>query len=119
MNYCTLLFFLLINLTIQAQSWGSLLDGTDWQINDLYADTLTGQLYLSGRFEQAGMTEVNGIARWDGTQFHSLGDGVDYCITSCPTVRSVIQFQDEVYCSPTGFSIGGIEPNGMAKIGAQ
>ena len=34
------------------------------------------QLYVGGRFPTAGGVTANGIAAWDGTQWHSMGDGI-------------------------------------------
>lgn len=36
-----------------------------------------GSVYCAGHFTVAGDAMVNAIARWDGTQWHALGDGVD------------------------------------------
>jgi len=35
-----------------------------------------GDLYVGGRFAHADGVPVNGIARWDGTAWHALGNGV-------------------------------------------
>jgi hypothetical protein len=35
-------------------------------------------LYAAGRFNQAGRTAADGVARWDGTTWHALGAGLDY-----------------------------------------
>jgi hypothetical protein len=34
------------------------------------------RLYVGGRFPTAGGVTVNGIAAWDGSQWHSTGDGI-------------------------------------------
>ena len=34
-----------------------------------------GDVFAGGRFEYAGPTPASNIARWDGTQWHPLGDG--------------------------------------------
>ena len=34
------------------------------------------RLYAGGRFPTAGGVTANGIAAWDGTQWHSMGDGI-------------------------------------------
>jgi hypothetical protein len=34
------------------------------------------RLYVGGRFPTAGGVPANGIAAWDGTQWHSMGDGL-------------------------------------------
>lgn len=37
-----------------------------------------GSLYAGGGFATAGGVAVNYIARWDGSQLHPLGSGMDY-----------------------------------------
>jgi hypothetical protein len=99
-----------------AQNWQSLNGGTDWNVADLFADTTSGQLYISGTFQHAGDIEANGVAVWDGSQFQTFGTGVDNCITTCPIVLSTAVWNDEVYCSPTSYSMGGVlDPNGLMK----
>ena len=102
--------------TASAQNWQSLNGGTDWNVADLFADTTSGQLYISGAFQHAGDIEANGVAVWDGSQFQTFGAGVDNCITTCPIVLSISTWNNEVYCSPTSYSMGGIlDPNGLMK----
>jgi len=36
-----------------------------------------GDLIVAGQFTNAGGVSVNNIARWDGNQWHSMGDGLD------------------------------------------
>jgi hypothetical protein len=36
---------------------------------------LADSLYAGGNFSQAGQQSVRNVARWDGTQWHSVGDG--------------------------------------------
>lgn len=39
--------------------------------------TVGRNLYVGGNFERAGEAPAHGIARWDGTCWHSLGGGMD------------------------------------------
>lgn len=110
-----LLILFLISVRANSQAWQKLSSGLDYPPAKIYADTLNGEVYISGRFQYAGGNEVNGITRWNGTGFESLGGGVDYCIQSCPVVVGVTRFQEDIYCSPTGFSIGGFDPKGLAR----
>jgi hypothetical protein len=45
-----------------------------------------GQVYAGGFFAEAGSTTVNHIARWDGSQWHALGQGV---MDSSPSVNAL------------------------------
>ena len=110
-----LLIFFLVSIYANGQAWQKLSSGLDYTPARMYVDTINGGVYISGRFQYAGGDEVNGITRWNGTSFESLGGGVDYCIQSCPRVVGVTKFQEDIYCSPTGFSIGGFEPKGLAR----
>ncbi|NGF74540.1 hypothetical protein G5B10_01535 [Fluviicola sp. SGL-29] len=60
-------------------------------------------LVVGGNFLQAGGITVNGIARWDGTQWQSLGDGFN------GTVYGVCEFNGELYASG-GFTMSGSTP---------
>ena len=50
--------------------------------NDLVSSMTTwdgangDRLYVGGRFPTAGGVTANGIAAWDGTQWHAMGDGI-------------------------------------------
>jgi trimeric autotransporter adhesin len=64
------------------QSWAALGDGVSTIYYDPDVDALAifddgcgASLYAGGWFSHAGGVEVNGIAKWDGTQWCALGDG--------------------------------------------
>lgn len=120
------IFFLIVSFLssinlIYSQSWQPLQTGTDWPVQYLYADTLEGDLYVTGNFETAGGVEVNAIARWDGSSFYGLDGGMNYCINSCPVILGVTKFQGNIICSPSGFSMGSndIFPNGLVQWDGQ
>jgi hypothetical protein len=46
-------------------------------VNAVAVHPLTGDLYAAGNFWNAGSVQVNYIARWDGSQWHPLGGGVN------------------------------------------
>ena len=59
-------------------TWSSLGTGTTNGVNDLvYAlvRAANGDLYVGGRFTQAGAVATNYIAKWNGTTWSSLGTG--------------------------------------------
>ncbi|HUT88865.1 MAG TPA: hypothetical protein VMY37_05185 [Thermoguttaceae bacterium] len=49
------------------------------------------RLYVGGRFPTAGGVTANGIAAWDGTQWHSMGDGITGWN---PYVESMVAWDD-------------------------
>ena len=55
-----------------------------------------GELFVAGTLTNAGGVAVQAIAKWDGTNWHALGSGVDTTPGS-PTVSALAVFQDSVY----------------------
>lgn len=51
-----------------------------------------GDLIVAGRFDLAGTLPVNNIARWDGNQWHAMGDGLNYYVRSLcvDTVNNIL-----------------------------
>src|ERR1043166_10214536 len=48
--------------------------GVDGTVNAFAV--IGNDLYVGGQFEKAGDLVVNGLARWDGTNWYSVGNGV-------------------------------------------
>src|SRR5690349_13840131 len=48
--------------------------GVDGRVNALAV--MGSDLYVGGDFERAGDLVLNGLARWDGTNWHSVANGV-------------------------------------------
>lgn len=48
-----------------------------------------GQLYVAGLFTSVSGTTANGIARWDGTAWHSLGSGLTGSPSATNTIRTL------------------------------
>lgn len=82
-------------------------DGTQWNSMGIgLADGIDGttplmyphqmkvyndQRYVVGNFKYAGGVEVNGVARWDGTQWHAMGQGFN------GTVYAIEVFKDTLW----------------------
>lgn len=66
-------------------------------------------LIAGGNFKLAGGQIVNGIARWDGTQWFSMGDGFN------STVYAVCEFDGELYAGGDFTMSGGTQLNYIAK----
>ncbi len=49
-----------------------------------------GGLLVAGCFNRAGMASTNNIAHWDGTAWHSIGNGADICINDLSTINDTI-----------------------------
>jgi hypothetical protein len=62
------------------QGWDALSGGVTATIShgQVFAMASIGSdLYVTGSFQTAGGTVMNNIARWDGSTWHPLGDGLD------------------------------------------
>lgn len=66
-------------------------------------------LYVVGNFRNAGGVEVNGIAKWDGTSWTSMGAGFDN------TVYSIVAYDNEIIVGGSFTASGGTPLNRIAK----
>ncbi|MEX2219239.1 MAG: hypothetical protein WD749_10830 [Phycisphaerales bacterium] len=92
----------------------------------VWNDGLTGEsVFVWGSFDTAGSVTVNGLARWDGTAWHSVGGGATQASGAGAWIRSATIFDDGTgpamwigSSAPTssGFThVGGIPAAGIAK----
>lgn len=62
---------------LSAQSnWSHIGPAFDASVNTIIEDTSTLDLYAGGTFTKAGSLSRVGIAKWNGTQWYSLGNGM-------------------------------------------
>lgn len=64
----------LLSVPLVAQSWQPLSQGLNNIVNGIYS--FSGDLYATGYFDSAGTTAANGVAKWDGNNWSSLGSGI-------------------------------------------
>jgi hypothetical protein len=102
------------------RSLGAGISGTPGQVNALAAipaPSFTGGndwLIVGGHFQGAGEISVEGVARWNGVEWATLGDGIDGSVT---TVKDVLIHNDGagVAAYMTGdFTSAGGEPASSA-----
>ena len=67
------------------------------------------ELYVVGNFRNAGGIEVNGIAKWDGTEWTNLGAGFN------GTVYSISVFEEEIIVGGSFTESAGTTLNRIAK----
>lgn len=76
-------------------------------------------LYAGGTVHVAGGIEVNGIGRWDGQRWTSLGSGVDLSYGSPAQVNSLLVFDDghgpALYVGGGFDRAGGLVADGIAR----
>jgi hypothetical protein len=77
----------------------------------MYADTISGILYVGGEFAFADTVRVNGIGAWDGTQWLGLGGGDTTCGGACANpFISIARWNNDIYTGGFFTTIGGV-PN--------
>jgi len=73
------------------------------------AVTAAGDLIVGGEFSMVGSEAANNIARWDGTNWHSLGEGID------GKVYSIYVNGTDIYVGGTFYRAGTDSIQGIAK----
>jgi hypothetical protein len=69
-----------------------------------------GDIYVAGRFTEAGNRTVNQVARWDGEQFHPLGEGLK---GGAP--YAIVADGNDLYAVGSFTSAGYESVNGIAR----
>ncbi len=67
------------------------------------------ELYVVGNFRNAGGIEVNGVAKWNGTEWQKMGNGFN------GTVYSIVVFEDEIIAGGSFTESDGTPLNRIAK----
>ena len=73
-----------------------------------------GELIAGGEFSTAGGTEVNTIARWDGTTWSPLGDGMGAGFSNI-SVQALTVYNGELIAGGLFTAAGGTESNFIAR----
>jgi hypothetical protein len=74
-----------------------------------------GELYVGGNFLTAGHWLAHGVARWDGTNWWPVGEGLSTTNLVRPSVRALAVYRDQLYAGG-GFSRSGPRPlPGLAR----
>ena len=96
-------------------SWQPLSDPSKHGINGLPSvlhGAADGSLYAAGPFHSAGGLRVNGIARWNGTEWEALGGGLGW--DGDLEIFDVASTSARVYVSGTFNRVGDVESGGLA-----
>ena len=112
MKKLILLSFIFIFIFIHqlsAQMWQTVGGGMNYEVRDLYEDTIANKLYVVGNFAYAGDSIVNQIATWDGNTWNNVGHGTGdtSCVNTCDPLLSVIRYQNNIYASGYVRMMGG------------
>jgi hypothetical protein len=112
-----LILGLFLTFSANAQLWDSLRGGLGDSPRVLYADTLDTYLYVAGRFAFADTTHCKGIARWNGTQWDSLGAGIDGLDANVypQNTLAITRYNNELYAGGSFHSAGNVWTGCLAK----
>ncbi len=74
-----------------------------------------GNLFVGGRFITEGRVAASGIARWNGSEWSSLGSGITYESFNDSVAAISIDRQGSLYAGGYFSRMGGITANNFAK----
>lgn len=89
--------------------WTALGSGFDWSVDSLA--TYNGDLIAGGRFRKAGNITTNRVARWDGTTWRPLGDGIT---SNYSEVHRLIEFNGILVAGGSFSTAGSSQANNIA-----
>ena len=110
--YTLILLFICVESKINGQYWSSPGAGIgSFQTYDaVYAMNIhNGHLYAAGSFSMAGGINANNIAKWDGTNWTSLGNGIN------GNVYAIASYNGELYAAGDFTTAGTSSVNDIAK----
>ncbi len=82
---------------------------TDGTVNAIASDT-NGSVYIGGTFNTAGNTPAQNIARWDGSNWATLGTGANGTIYALALTSN-----GDLYAGGNFTTIGGVNVNNIAR----
>ncbi len=110
-NNFLLLFICLFPMGLFAQNWEQIGSGVNEAVRNMYFDSVSNLLYIDGMFKFAGENnvEVNGITAWNGTEFLSLGSGMDYCNPNNCAISPgpIIRYKGTLFVAVSFLTVGG------------
>ena len=98
-------------------AWSSLGTGIGNSANsvvNVLAITSNGEVYVGGNFTQASGVTANGVAKWNGTVWSSLGTGIGNGVNGYVTALAVLG-SGVVYVGGGFTQAGGATANNVAK----
>jgi len=117
-----MLYFDFVDQSYKISSW----DGSNWIEETIVPNgnfvpygftNYKNELYVGGGFPESssGIPGGNGIIRWDGTQWKSLGIGVTDTSRGTTSTRNMYEYQGELYVGGNFNKAGNIYSQGIAK----
>ncbi len=73
-----------------------------------------GELYVAGSFAKAGNVATNNLARWDGSQWATVGND-DFDVASYDSINTLASMNDELYVGGDFNQVNGQVFNNLAR----
>lgn len=109
----SLLLFIALQIPLFAQyNWGPVGLGTNLTVQSLAVDTNNNVLYAGGIFTLAGGSTALNVAKWDGSNYSSLGPGV---ISGTGVYSMLVLPSGDLVAGGTFTNIGGTLVKNVAK----
>lgn len=110
-------------IRVSAQNWTGLNNGVTFNpssasVKSLYEDTIANLLYVGGSFRFAGGIPASGIASWNGTNWDSLGRGLDNYPSNGSNSgwpNSMCRYNNELYISGGFVHVGTTSAHWIAR----
>jgi len=102
---------------LYSQNWQPLQGNLEWYTTCLYADSVSDQIFVGGRFKEVNNQTQWGIATYDGTQWGQLGSGIDdSSVTNRPAkTTSIIRYGNDIIIGGWFAKAGGLNTPALAK----
>lgn len=113
-SYISITFLILFNwFYVSAQSINPLPPGFNFEVKSLYLDSSSNNLYAAGGFTQfyGTGTNINKIAVWNGSNWDSLGSGVN----DNGALFALNKYNGNIIAGGSFSLIGGINSKGLAQ----
>ncbi len=103
-------------LNVNAQHFSSLQNGVhSSEVRCMFTDTVADLLYVSGHFLNAGGVSTHNIASWNGTNWDSLGAGLNHSNNWIAYALAMCRYNNEL-CIGGGFIQAGlVNTHSMAR----
>jgi hypothetical protein len=104
--------FLIVTYSLNcavAQTFSTLSSGCNNKVNAIVGDGTNNLIYAGGEFQNAGGNIVHYVAKWNGTTWSAMDNGMD------SYVRTLILFNGELYAGGDFIYAGGTESWMVAK----
>ena len=96
MKKLLLTLLLISTISVSSQPW---ISATPFPDPNDYVNSIlnyNGELYIGGDFTQVGGLVASKVAKWNGTNWSTLGSGLNY------TVNDLIEYNGDIYAATTG-----------------